>query len=104
MPFFKLDAVQPWVDLIETHSRGYAPCQLATIYKLNLCLDVELLVDCGCSADLILSSREIENLELQDERSKTMSSKFRVYKFLVFSKILAQDFNSSIFDYANIDF
>jgi hypothetical protein len=67
LSFFLLDVVPPLVDLIKTHSRGYVPCQLANLYKPNLCLDAELLVDCGCSVDLILPSREIEKLQLQKE-------------------------------------
>ncbi len=65
--FFLLDVVQALVNLIQTRSPGYAPCHLANIYKTNLCLDAELLVDCGCSVDLILPSREIEELQLRKE-------------------------------------
>ncbi|CAF1616252.1 unnamed protein product, partial [Didymodactylos carnosus] len=60
-------AVQPLINLLQTYSHGYAPCQLTNLYKPNLCLDAEVLVDCGCSVDLILPSNEIEKLQLQKE-------------------------------------
>lgn len=55
------------MNLLTSYSRGYVPCELRNLYLHNLKLDAELLLDCGCSVDLILPSRQIEKLKLRKE-------------------------------------
>ncbi|CAF2756128.1 unnamed protein product [Rotaria sp. Silwood2] len=69
-------AIPPLVNLVQSQSRDYAPCQLINLYNPHLCLDAELLVDCGCSVDLILPSREIEKLQLQKVTGGTAARGF----------------------------
>ncbi|CAF4844594.1 unnamed protein product [Rotaria sp. Silwood1] len=45
-------AIPPIVNLVQSQSRGYAPCQLINLYKPNLCLDAEFLVDCGLTGGI----------------------------------------------------
>ncbi len=42
--------------------------------------------------------------DFKKKRSKKVSAKFEVYKFLVFSKILGHNFNAPILNYTNRDF
>ncbi len=54
--------------------------------------------------DREITEAGMSNGKLMAYRSKTVSSKFGVDKFLVFSEILAHSFNSFILNYANRDF